>query len=106
MLDADLANLYGVPTKQLLQAVKRNQARFPEDFMFQLSPDEARALRSQIVTSNMGRGGRRYLPYAFTEQGVALQRAAQSARRAGQHRNHACLCATPCPAGRPCRVGA
>ena len=72
MLDADLAALYGVPTKRLLQAVKRNLSRFPDDFMFQLSDDEDKALRSQIVTSKAGRGGRRYRPYAFTEQGVAM----------------------------------
>lgn len=72
MLDADLARLYGVPTKALVQAVKRNLARFPEDFMFQLSAAEATALRSRTVTSNVGRGGRRYLPYVFTEQGVAM----------------------------------
>lgn len=70
MLDADLAALYGVETKVLNQAVKRNIARFPEDFAFQLTDDELANLRSQIVTSN--RGGRRYLPYAFTEQGVAM----------------------------------
>ena len=75
LLDADLAALYGVETKVLLQAVKRNLERFPEDFMFQLDTDEWTALRSQIVTSNekpTGRGGRRYAPYAFTEQGVAM----------------------------------
>lgn len=72
MLDADLAELYGVQTKVLVQAVKRNLARFPQDFMFQLSADEFTALRSQTVTSNTGRGGRRTAPYAFTEQGVAM----------------------------------
>lgn len=72
MLDSDLAELYGVPTKAFNQAVKRNAKRFPEDFMFQLIPEEAEALRSQFVTSNKGRGGRRYAPYAFTEQGVAM----------------------------------
>ena len=72
LLDADLAELYGVPTKVLVQAVKRNLERFPEDFMFQLDADEFAALRSQSVTSNTGRGGRRYAPYAFTEQGVAM----------------------------------
>jgi hypothetical protein len=72
MLDADLAELYGVQTKVLVQAVKRNLARFPQDFMFQLSADEFAALRSQTVTSNTGRGGRRTPPYAFTEQGVAI----------------------------------
>ena len=72
MLDADLADLYGVQTKVLVQAVKRNIARFSQDFMFQLSADEFAALRSQTVTSNTGRGGRRTAPYAFTEQGVAM----------------------------------
>ena len=73
MLDSDLATLYLVPTKALLQAVKRNLERFPADFMFQLSAEEFGLLRSQFVTSNNpGRGGRRYAPYAFTEQGVAM----------------------------------
>jgi hypothetical protein len=72
MLDADLAELYGVQTKVLVQAVKRNVLRFPADFMFQLSTEEFAALRSQSVTSNTGRGGRRTAPYAFTEQGVAM----------------------------------
>ena len=71
MLDADLAELYGVPTKRLNEAVRRNAARFPEDFMFQLKADEAEIMRSQFATSN-GRGGRRYIPYAFTELGVAM----------------------------------
>ena len=72
LLDTTLAELYGVPTKVLVQAVKRNLERFPDDFMFQLNAEEWEALRSQIVTSNAGRGGRRYTPYAFTEQGVAM----------------------------------
>jgi hypothetical protein len=72
MLDSDLAALYGVETKVLVQAIKRNLERFPADFMFQLDADEYAALRSQFVTSNVGRGGRRYAPYAFTEQGVAM----------------------------------
>ena len=73
MLDSDLAELYGVETKVLLQAVKRNLDRFPDDFMFQLSKEEFDALRSQSVTSKTaGRGGRRYPPYAFTEHGVAM----------------------------------
>ena len=76
MLDADLAELYGVQTKVLVQAIKRNLVRFPADFMFQLSAEEFSALRSQSVTSNAGtspgRGGRRTAPYAFTEQGVAM----------------------------------
>lgn len=71
MLDEDLALLYGVETKVLNQAVKRNSERFPEEFMFQITDDEFNRLRSQFVTSNQ-RGGRRYLPYAFTEQGVAM----------------------------------
>lgn len=71
MLDSDLALLYGVQTRVLVQAVKRNLSRFPVDFMFQLTPEEFDALRSQTVTSNP-RGGRRYPPYAFTEQGVAM----------------------------------
>ena len=70
MLDADLASLYEVETKVLVQAVKRNLVRFPEDFMFQLSKDEFADLRSRSVTSSWG--GRRYPPYAFTEQGVAM----------------------------------
>jgi len=72
MLDSDLAEVYQVETKVLNQAVKRNLHRFPEDFMFQLTEDETESLRSQIVTSNKGRGGRRYLPYAFTEHGAVM----------------------------------
>ncbi len=72
MIDVDLATLYGVTTKALNQAVRRNRARFPVDFMFQLSAEEAALLRSQFVTSNETRGGRRYAPFAFTEQGVAM----------------------------------
>ena len=72
MLDRDLALLYQVNTKTLNRAVKRNLKRFPLDFMFQLTTDETDVLRYQIGTSNKGRGGRRYLPYAFTEQGVAM----------------------------------
>src|SRR6188474_387096 len=72
MPDEDLADLYGVETKRLIEQVKRNFERFPEDFMFQLRKDEAAALRSRIATSNTGRGGRRYAPYVFTERGVAM----------------------------------
>ena len=72
LLDTDLAELYGVTTSSLVQAVKRNLDRFPDDFMFQLDATEWESLRSQIVISNKGRGGRRYAPYAFTEQGVAM----------------------------------
>jgi hypothetical protein len=71
LLDADLAVLYGVETKALVQAVKRNPNRFPSDFTFQLTAEELARLRSQSVTSK-SRGGRRYLPHAFTEQGVAM----------------------------------
>jgi len=72
MIDVDLAELYGVPTKHLTQGVARNMKRFPEDFMFRLRKEEADSLRSQIVTSNPGHGGSRYSPHAFTEQGVAM----------------------------------
>jgi hypothetical protein len=71
MLDADLAKLYGVSTKRLNEAIRRNAARFPEDFMFQMNEEEADNLRSQFATSKSW-GGRRYLPYVFTEQGVAM----------------------------------
>ena len=84
MLDSDLAVLYGVPTKALVQAVRRNPGRFPEDFMFRLTPVEAANLRSQFVTSSLGRGwgGRRHTPYAFTEQGVAMLSSVLRSRRA------------------------
>lgn len=72
MLDADLAELYGVSTKMLNQAVRRNAMRFPPDFAFQLTTQEVTNLKSQIVTSSLGHGGRRKLPWAFTEQGVAM----------------------------------
>jgi len=82
MLDAALAELYGVATKVLLQSIKRNIKRFPSDFMFQLNYQEVAALRSQIVTSNIGRGGRRYQPYVFTEQGVAMLSSVLNSKRA------------------------
>ena len=82
MLDADLAELYQVETKALNRAVKRNGDRFPKDFMFQLKEDEAESLRYQIGTSKQGRGGRRYRPYAFTEQGVAMLSSVLSSDRA------------------------
>ena len=84
MLDADLAELYRVETRVLLQAVSRNQKRFPEDFMFQLSKEEYEFLRSQIVISKKGRGGRRYLAYVFTEQGVAMLSSVLRSERAVQ----------------------
>jgi hypothetical protein len=83
LLDTDLAELYGVPTKVLLQAVRRNQERFPEDFMIQLTAAEWAALRSRIVTLETGRGQhRKYLPYAFTEQGVAMLSSVLNSARA------------------------
>lgn len=83
MLDRDLSQLYGVSTKVFNQAVRRNKDRFPPDFMFQLTIQEFRSLRSQIVTSNK-RGGRRYRPYAFTEQGVAMLSSVLRSKRAVQ----------------------
>ncbi|HSW63664.1 MAG TPA: ORF6N domain-containing protein [Dissulfurispiraceae bacterium] len=82
MLDRDLAALYGVETKALNQAIKRNQERFPDDFMFQLSMDEFESLRSQFVTSK--RGGQRYIPYVFTENGVAMLSSVLNSDRAIQ----------------------
>ena len=82
MLDTDLAVLYGVETRVLVQAVTRNSNRFPADFMFQLSDEEANVLRSQIVISKNRRGGRRYLPYVFTEQGVAMLSSVLNSERA------------------------
>lgn len=72
MLDSDLARLYGVTTKALNQAVKRNADRFPDDFAYQLTAQEVADLRSQIVTSSEAHGGRRYSPWVFTEHGVAM----------------------------------
>lgn len=72
MLDSDLAQLYGVLTKNLNKAVKRNIERFPQDFMFQLTKEEYQNLRFQNGTSKSAHGGRRYMPYVFTEQGVAM----------------------------------
>ncbi len=84
MVDNDLAELYGVRTKELNKAVKRNSYRFPKDFMFQLTTSESESLRFQIGTSNDGRGGRRYLPFAFTEQGVAMLSSVLNSKRAVQ----------------------
>ncbi len=80
ILDVDLAILYGVETKQLTRAVRRNSGRFPLDFMFQLSVEEMKILRSQFGTSSWG--GRRYHPYAFTEQGVAMLSGILKSKRA------------------------
>jgi hypothetical protein len=82
MIDADLAELYDVPTKRLNQQVQRNKQRFPEDFMFQLTKLEAENLRLQFATSRSGHGGRRSLPYAFTEQGVAMLSSVLNSERA------------------------
>jgi hypothetical protein len=83
MLDSDLAELYRVPTFRLNEAVKRNLKRFPEDFMFQLLKEEANSLTSQIAMSK-GRGGRRTLPYAFTEHGVTMLSSVLNSERAVQ----------------------
>jgi len=89
MLDRDLAGLYGVLTKYLNQQVRRNIERFPEDFMFQLNNEEVENLRLQFATSNsrsqnatLKAGGRRYLPYAFTEHGILMLSSALNSRRA------------------------
>jgi hypothetical protein len=83
MLDKDLADLYGVEIRVLVQAVKRNEKRFPEDFVFQLSKEEYDFLRSQIVILKRGRGHhRKYLPYVFTEQGVAMLSSVLKSERA------------------------
>jgi len=84
MLDADLAVLYGVSTKRLNEQVRRNRSRFPDDFMFQLTREEVRSLRSQIATSKQGRGGRRYAPLVFTEQGIAMLSTVLNSERAIQ----------------------
>ncbi|HKO96819.1 MAG TPA: ORF6N domain-containing protein [Pyrinomonadaceae bacterium] len=96
MIDADLAELYELPTKRFNQQVRRNLKRFPEDFMFRLTKEESESLRSQFATSKQvseslrsqfatsktGRGGRRYLPYALTEQGVAMLSSVLNSERA------------------------
>src|SRR2546422_8852240 len=84
MLDADIARLYGVTVGRLNEAVKRNVERFPSDFMFQLTFQELRGLRSQIAISKKGRGGRRYAPYAFTEHGAIMAANVLNSRRAVQ----------------------
>lgn len=82
ILDTDLAELYGVSAKRLNEQVKRNQQRFPADFMFQLSVQEHKVLRSQFATSKKGSGGRRYLPYAFTEHGAIMAATVLNSARA------------------------
>lgn len=82
MLDADLAKLYGVPVKRLNEQIKRNRERFPEDFLFTLTKAEDETLRSQIATSKSGRGGRRYLPHAFTEHGAIMAATVLNSKRA------------------------
>jgi len=82
LLDRDLAELYGVETGALNRAVKRNGERFPKDFMFQITGEEAELLRCQTGISKPGRGGRRYLPYAFSEQGVAMLSSVLNSKRA------------------------
>jgi len=84
MLDRDLSSLYGVETRVLKQAVKRNTSRFPTDFMFQLSKDEFEVWRSQFVTSNADKKGLRWRPFAFTEQGVAMLSSVLNSDRAIQ----------------------
>lgn len=85
MIDADLASLYAVPTGALNRAVKRNMERFPDDFCFQLTHEELEALRFQSgISKTEGRGGRRYAPYAFTEQGVAMLASVLNSPRAVQ----------------------
>lgn len=84
MLDTDLAKLYGVPTKRLNEQVRRNIRRFPADFMFQLTAEEVDRLRSQFATSKAGPGGRRYRPFVFTEQGVAMLSSVLHSERAIQ----------------------
>ena len=80
IFDTDLARIYGIPTFRLNEAVKRNRERFPEDFMFQLTRAEVAALRSQFAISKKGRGGRRTLPYAFTEHGAIMAQMCSTAR--------------------------
>ncbi len=84
MIDTDLAELYQVSTANLNKAVKRNLTRFPEDFMFQLTAEEAESLRFQIGISNVSRGGRRYAPFAFTEHGVVMLSSVLKSERAVQ----------------------
>jgi hypothetical protein len=90
ILDRDLAALYGVPTFRFNEAVKRNRNRFPEDFMFQLTSDEAACLTSQFAMSKSGRGGRRTPPHAFTEHGTVM--AANILRSPSKGHSDECVC--------------
>jgi hypothetical protein len=98
-LDADLALLYRVSTKNLNKAVKRNAQRFPGDFMFQLKPEEAKILRFQPGTSSVSHGGRRYLPFAFTEQGIAMLSSVLHSHRACKLTSPSCA---PSSSSVPC----
>ena len=89
LLNSDLAALYGVQTKNLNKAVKRNAERFTADFMFQLTPEELRSLRFQFGTSK-AQGGLRYRPYAFTEQGIAMLSSVLNSDRSGERTRLAC----------------
>src|SRR6266545_4328899 len=101
VLDSDLAAFYGVETRRLTEQMKRNEERFPEDFVFQLSAEETEALRSQNAISKQGRGGRRYRPYAFTEQG-ALQ-ASSVLKSVSPSPARSSRCARSCTRSRICR---
>ncbi|HVM61988.1 MAG TPA: ORF6N domain-containing protein [Verrucomicrobiae bacterium] len=89
MLDADWAALYGVTTGNLNKAVKRNRNRFPADFAFQLTRQEVAALRFQFGISNLGRGGRRYLPFVYTEHGAIMAANVLNSKRAA-HNERVC----------------
>jgi hypothetical protein len=84
MFDVDLAKLYDVPTKRLNEQVRRNLDRFPEDFRFQATPKEFKSLKTLFATANNGRGGRRSLPYCFTEHGVTMVSSVLNSTRASQ----------------------
>ena len=96
MLSSELGPLYGVAPRVLIQAIKRNRQRFPPHFMFQVAKEEAEFLRSQsVISKKIGRGGMRYLPYAFTEQGIAMPSSVlmESSRRPSEYRDYASILA-------------
>jgi hypothetical protein len=101
ILDSDLAELYGVSTKRLNEQVKRNIERFPSDFMFRLNSEEFENLKSQFATSSSSWGGRRKLPYAFTEHGAIMAASVLNSQRAGsgKHFRRQGLCETAPDAG-------